>query len=114
MSCRHCTSDNQSEFRAEMSVVHRQLKDLGETACIDVDRCSGLCRLRLHGVHPRRRNCDSSLALMMFPKQLSQVTIEGRIVSHPLHGFQSHSSKVGTAMRWGVYGAEKATHPGRR
>ena len=30
MSCRHCISNNQSEFRAEMSVVHRQLKDLAK------------------------------------------------------------------------------------
>jgi hypothetical protein len=28
MSCRHCSSNNQSEFRAEISVAHRQLKDL--------------------------------------------------------------------------------------
>jgi hypothetical protein len=30
MSCRHCTSSNQNEFRAEMGVVHRQLKDLAK------------------------------------------------------------------------------------
>ena len=30
MSCRHCTSNNQSEFNAEISVVHRQLKDLAK------------------------------------------------------------------------------------
>jgi hypothetical protein len=30
MSCRQCTSNNQSEFRTEMSVVHRQLKDLAK------------------------------------------------------------------------------------
>ena len=28
MSCRQCASNNQNEFRAEMSVVHRKLKDL--------------------------------------------------------------------------------------
>ena len=33
------------------------------------------------------------------PKLLSQLTIERRILSHPLNGFQSHSSKVGTATR---------------
>jgi hypothetical protein len=30
MSCWRCNSNNQSEFRAEMSVVHRQLKDLAK------------------------------------------------------------------------------------
>ena len=42
MSCRHCTSNNQSEFRAEMSVVHRKLKDLRKTPVLmwsDVRAC---------------------------------------------------------------------------
>ncbi len=30
MACRHCTSSNQSKFCAEMSVVHRQLKDVAK------------------------------------------------------------------------------------
>ncbi len=30
MSCRRCASDNQGEFGAEMSVVHRELKDVAK------------------------------------------------------------------------------------
>ena len=30
MPCRNCTSNHQSEFLAEMSIAHRQLKDLAK------------------------------------------------------------------------------------
>jgi len=30
MPCRNCTSNNQNEFRAEMSIVHPGLKDLAK------------------------------------------------------------------------------------
>jgi hypothetical protein len=44
MSCRHCTSDNQREFGAEMNVHYRQLKEVDKSpllvctqalACLD-------------------------------------------------------------------------------
>ena len=30
MSCRRCASDNQGEFGAEMTVVHRELRDVAK------------------------------------------------------------------------------------
>ena len=76
MSCRHCTSNNQSEFRAEMSVVHRKFKDLRKTPVLmwsDVRACfdCGFTEFTLG-----QKNCNSSLVLKSLPEFSPQLPID--------------------------------------